>query len=41
MKRVVILKDVLERFQSELEAGAIITVRGGKIRISASSEWRG
>lgn len=37
-KRIVILKDVLERFEEELKAGAIVTVRGGKIRISASPE---
>lgn len=37
-ERVVIIKDLIERFQKELESHAIITVRGGKIRISASSE---
>jgi len=36
--RVAIIKDLIERFQKELESDAIITVRGGKIRISASSE---
>ena len=37
-QRVAIIKDLIERFQKELESQAIITVRGGKIRISASSE---
>lgn len=37
-ERVAIIKDLVERFQKELESHAIITVRGGKIRISASSE---
>jgi hypothetical protein len=37
-ERVVIIKDLIERFQKELESQAIITVRGGKIRVSASSE---
>ena len=32
--RVVIIKDLITRFQKELESHAIITVRGGKIRIS-------
>jgi predicted nuclease of predicted toxin-antitoxin system len=36
--RVVIIKDLMERFQNELESNAIITVRGGKIRISAPPE---
>ena len=36
--RVVIIKNLLDRYQKELESQAIITVRGGKIRISASSE---
>jgi predicted nuclease of predicted toxin-antitoxin system len=35
-ERVAIIKDLIERFQKELESRAIITVRGGKIRISAS-----
>ena len=35
-ERVLIIKDVIERFYAELESGAIITVRGGKIRISRS-----
>jgi predicted nuclease of predicted toxin-antitoxin system len=35
-ERVAILKDVITRFQKELESQAIVTVRGGKIRISAS-----
>ena len=34
--RVAIIKDLIERFQTELETGAIITVRGSKIRISTS-----
>ena len=33
-ERVLIMKDLLDRFSNELEAHAIITVRGGKIRIS-------
>jgi predicted nuclease of predicted toxin-antitoxin system len=33
-QRVLILKDLIERFQSEIESHAIVTVRGGKIRIS-------
>ena len=37
-ERVAIINDLIERLQKELEAHAIITVRGGKIRISASSE---
>jgi predicted nuclease of predicted toxin-antitoxin system len=37
-ERVVMIKDLIDRFQKELEAQAIITVRGGKIRISTSSE---
>ncbi len=37
-ERVAIIKDLIARFQEELEARAIITVRGGKIRISASSD---
>src|ERR1043166_9760428 len=36
--RVVMITDLIDRFQKELESQAIITVRGGKIRISASSE---
>jgi len=35
-ERVAIVKDLIKRFESELESGAIITVRGGKIRISRS-----
>ena len=35
-ERVAIVKDLIERFQTELETGAIITVRGAKIRISKS-----
>ena len=38
IERVAIIKDLIARFQKELEAQAIITVRSGKIRISASSE---
>jgi predicted nuclease of predicted toxin-antitoxin system len=37
-ERVAIVKDLIERFQKELESHAIITVRGGKIRISASRD---
>ena len=37
-ERVAILKDLIQRFVRELEAQAIITVRGGKIRISLRSE---
>jgi|ERR1051325_700119 predicted nuclease of predicted toxin-antitoxin system len=33
--RVAIIKVLLTRFQKELESHAIITVRGGKIRISS------
>lgn len=33
-ERVLILKDLIDRFSNELESQAIITVRGGKIRIS-------
>ena len=35
-ERVAIIKDLIERFQAEIETAAIITVRGGKIRISKS-----
>jgi predicted nuclease of predicted toxin-antitoxin system len=35
-QRLEIMKELIERFQAELEARAIITVRGGKIRISQS-----
>ena len=35
-ERVEIAKELLSRFSEELEAGAIVTVRGGKIRISTS-----
>jgi len=35
-ERLEIMKELVERFHVELEAGAIITVRGGKIRISQS-----
>ena len=34
--RVAIVKDLFERFATEIEGGAIITVRGGKVRISQS-----
>ncbi len=37
-ERVAIIKDLIDRFQRELEAQAIITVRGGKIRISTAPE---
>lgn len=33
-ERVLIIKDLIHRFSNELESHAIITVRGGKIRIS-------
>jgi predicted nuclease of predicted toxin-antitoxin system len=33
-QRVEIIRDLIERFENELEASAIITVRGAKIRIS-------
>ena len=39
-ERVGIMKDVIERFQTELESGSIVTVRGGKIRISQSPTER-
>ncbi|HKO96800.1 MAG TPA: DUF5615 family PIN-like protein [Pyrinomonadaceae bacterium] len=35
-ERVTIIKDLIARFQKELEDRAIVTVRGGKIRISSS-----
>jgi predicted nuclease of predicted toxin-antitoxin system len=35
MERVEILQNVLGRYEDELEAGAIVTVRGEKIRISS------
>ena len=35
-ERVEIVKELLSRFPEELKSGAIITVRGGKIRISTS-----
>ena len=35
-ERIEIVKELLSRFPEELEADAIITVRGGKIRISKS-----
>ena len=35
-QRLEIMKELIERFHAELEAGSIITVRGGKIRISQS-----
>jgi hypothetical protein len=37
-KRLELMAQVLERYPQELEAAAIITVRGGKIRISKSVE---
>src|SRR5260370_28497396 len=36
-ERVEIVKELIERFHAELEAGSIITVRGGKSRISQSA----
>jgi hypothetical protein len=33
-ERIAIMKDLLERFPDEMESNAIITVRGGKIRIN-------
>ena len=39
-ERLQIIQELIERFQSELEAGSIITVRGGKIRISQSPDKR-
>jgi predicted nuclease of predicted toxin-antitoxin system len=36
-ERVAITNDLIERFERELESHAIITVRGGKIRISVAS----
>src|SRR5438552_8604809 len=38
-ERLEILKELLERFRNELEAHAIITVRGAKIRISDLGAW--
>jgi len=35
-ERLRIIEELIQRFQTELEAGSIITVRGGKIRISQS-----
>lgn len=35
-RRVEILRDLIARFRDELEAGVVITVRGGKIRISGA-----
>ena len=35
-QRIQIVEELLSRFSEELEAGSIITVRGGKIRISRS-----
>jgi hypothetical protein len=37
-ERVAILENLIDRFHHELESHAIITVRGGKIRISAPPE---
>lgn len=37
-QRIEIVRDLIERFQDDLEARAIITVRGGKIRISQVRE---
>jgi len=33
-RRIALISDVLARHSSDLEAGAIITIRGGRIRIS-------
>jgi predicted nuclease of predicted toxin-antitoxin system len=35
-KRIELMAQVLARYEQELAAGAIITVRGGRIRISKS-----
>jgi predicted nuclease of predicted toxin-antitoxin system len=35
-RRIALLSEVLTRHSSELEAGAIVTVKGGKVRISRS-----
>jgi predicted nuclease of predicted toxin-antitoxin system len=37
-QRIEIVRDLIDRFPNELEARAIVTVRGGKIRISGSPE---
>ena len=37
-ERIAIIKDLIDRLPHELESRAIITVRGGKIRISSSRE---
>jgi predicted nuclease of predicted toxin-antitoxin system len=37
-KRVEILTDLMSRFRDELQAGVVITVRGGKIRISGADK---
>jgi predicted nuclease of predicted toxin-antitoxin system len=34
VKRIQLMERVLTRYATELEAGAIVTVRGGRIRIS-------
>ena len=34
--RIALMKQVLERYEQELEEGAIITVRSGRIRVSRS-----
>jgi predicted nuclease of predicted toxin-antitoxin system len=35
-QRILIMDDLLTRFVSELEEGAIVTIRGGRIRVSKS-----
>lgn len=35
-KRIELIGQVLERYTHELESGAIITIRGGRIRVSRS-----
>lgn len=37
-KRIALMAQVLERYARELEARAIITVRGGRIRVSKSTK---
>jgi predicted nuclease of predicted toxin-antitoxin system len=37
-KRVEIMKDLLERYRMKVEQGAILTVRGGRIRVSRSED---
>ncbi len=35
-QRIELMRQVLDRYPNELESGAIITVRGGRIRVSRS-----